>query len=116
MCRSRPFLLYADGRPCCDCRVVSPQGIACVLVIVGAVVFAVIMAMVVSVIKAVESKGAALRALLKQTTDFTKSRHISASLARKLERFVELQWQVTAGLDSGEVDGRTATAALPSRP
>ena len=79
------------------------KAVACVLVLLGAFVFAVIMGMVVQVIKSVESKGAELRGVLQQAALFNLSRDVPKRLAKLHTTFQERQWWRTNGLETQTV-------------
>ena len=83
------------------------KALSCVLVLLGAMVFAMIMGAVVGIIKAVEARGASLRGLLQQATLFATTRHVPTKLTKTFRRFVETQWIKTAGLDNADVLGRS---------
>ena len=91
----------------------AEKALSCLLVMLGAIVFAMIMGAVVSIIKAVEAHNASLRGLLGQAALYAKSRRVPIGLSKSLQRFVETQWLKTAGLDNGEVLGRVMR--LPTR-
>ena len=92
---------------------VFEKGLSCLLVLLGAIVFAVIMGAVVAIIKTIEAKNAQLRNVIQQHEVFSASRELPRQMTRSLLRFVETQWIKTAGLEANDVLGKRMR--LPTR-